>query len=319
MTLEEGKKALRLEAEAILGVASRLGPSFAQAVDLLLDCRGRVVITGMGKSGLVGQKIAATLASTGTPALYMNAAEAVHGDLGMIMRGDVIVAISKSGETEEILKILAPIKRLDLRLIALTGNPNSTLARQSDVVLDVGVKEEAGSLSLVPTASTTATMAMGDALAVSLLKRRGFHEEDFAFLHPGGSLGKKLLLKVSDVMHTGEAVPAVSEATPLKDALFEITSKKLGMTTVHDAKGRLKGIITDGDLRRIIERDRDFLDRKAGEVMTRKPKSIARDALAVQAIQIMEKNEITSLVIVNREGRAEGVIHLHDLLKTGVA
>ena len=318
MSLEEGRRALRLEAEAISAMASRLDAGFERAVDLILDCKGRVVVTGMGKSGLIGQKIAATLASTGTPALYMNAAEAVHGDLGMIARGDVVVAVSKSGETEEIIRILEPIKRLDLRLIALTGNLASTLARQSDVVLDVGVKEEAGALSLVPTASTTATLAMGDALAVSLLKRRGFREEDFAVLHPGGNLGKKLLLKVSDVMHTGDAVPSVAETALLKDALFVITSKKLGMTTVHDAQGRLKGVITDGDLRRIIERDRDFLTRKVGDVMSPRPKTIARDALAVRAVQIMEKNAITSLIIQDEAGRVEGVVHLHDLLKTGV-
>ncbi len=318
MTLEEGRKTLRLEAEAILEMASRLDASFEEAVDLIVHCKGRVVVTGMGKSGLIGQKIASTLASTGTPALYMNAAEAIHGDLGMLSRGDTVIAISKSGETDEILRIIAPIKRLDLRLIAITGVPTSTLARQSNVVLDIGVKDEAGPLPLIPTASTTAALAMGDALAVCALSRRGFREEDFAFLHPGGTLGKKLLLKVSDVMHTGHEVPAVLESTTLKDALFEITSKKLGMTTVRDAKGRLKGIITDGDLRRIIEKDSDFLSRKAGEVMTVKPKTIARDKLAVQAVAMMEKSAITSLIVVDKANRAEGVVHLHDLLKTGV-
>ena len=282
----------------------------------------RVVVTGMGKSGHIGNKIAATLASTGTPALFLHPAEGIHGDLGMVTRGDVVIAISNSGETEELNRMLPSLKRIGIKIIALTGNRDSTLAKNSDVVIDVGVAEEACPLGLAPTASTTATLAMGDAIAVVLLDKRGFREEDFACYHPGGALGKRLLLRVRDLMHTGDAVPKVSEDTVVKDAIYEISSKKMGITSVVDVKGQLVGLISDGDLRRWMERTEksgeNLLAKKAREVMTRNPKVIIRDALAAEAVAIMESNSITCLLIVDQEHKPEGVIHLHDLLKAGV-
>ncbi len=316
--LEHAKKVLRIEAEAILALVEKLDGGFTRAVNMILACKGRVVVTGMGKSGHIGNKIAATLASTGTPALFLHPAEGIHGDLGMVTRGDVIIAISNSGETEEIVKLLPVFKRLSVPVIAMTGGSRSTLARSAEVLIEVGVKEEACPMGLVPTASTTAALAMGDALAITLLDARGFREEDFACFHPGGTLGKRLLLRVSDLMHSGEAVPVVSESAGMRDALFVITSKKLGITTVVDAEGRLTGVITDGDLRRYLEKSADLFDRKAGELASRKPKVIPKDALAAEAVAVMEKHSITSLLIVDGEGRPEGVIHLHDLLKAGV-
>ncbi|OGL45752.1 MAG: D-arabinose 5-phosphate isomerase, partial [Candidatus Schekmanbacteria bacterium RBG_16_38_11] len=292
--------------------------SFIKAVDILFYCRGRVVVTGIGKSGWIGNKIAATFASTGTPAFFLHPAEGGHGDIGMVMKNDVMLAISNSGETREINDLLPPIKRLGIKLISMTGNLKSLLAKESDVTLDVRVDKEACPLGLAPTASTTAALAMGDALAISLLKKRGFKKEDYAFFHPGGQLGKKLLLKVDHLMHRGEELPLIHSNDSMKEALLEITSKKLGVTTVVNGKGKLCGIITDGDLRRALEKHQDLLLKKAGEIMTTNPKIIKASSLAVEALQVMEKYSITSLVILDKKNMPEGVIHLHDILKTGI-
>jgi arabinose-5-phosphate isomerase len=318
--LEAARNVLRVEAEAVLALIDRLNGDFSRAVELLLDCQGRVVVTGMGKSGLICQKMASTMASTGTPTVFLHPAEGVHGDLGMLVKGDAVIAVSNSGETEEITRILPIIKRMGLPLVAMSGNPESTLARAGDVHLDISVKEEACPLQLAPTASTTATLAMGDALAVALLLRRGFREEDFAMFHPGGSLGKRLLLRVEDLMHDGEDIPTVSEQTLLKDALYEISSKKLGITGVVDADGALLGVFTDGDLRRVIEKGLDVLNGPVGEVMNVAPKRILRTNLAAKALQKMEEFSITSLFVFETEtdARPIGIIHLHDLLKSGV-
>jgi len=315
---ERAARVLSIEAESILALRDRLGDSFGKAVDLLLAAPGKVVVTGMGKSGIVGRKIASTLASTGTPAFFLHPAEGIHGDIGMVHEGDVVVALSNSGETAEVTALLPAFKRLGLPLIALTGVPASTLGRYADAVLDVAVKEEACSLGLAPTSSTTATMALGDALAVALLDLRGFTAEDFALFHPGGSLGRRLTLTVEDAMHSGDSVPRVGAETLLREALFEITGKKLGMTTVLDGEGRLAGIITDGDLRRLMEKVGDPLGKKAGEVMTKNPLTIARDEMATVALRMMEERSITSLVVVDAGNRVEGVLHLHDLLKAGI-
>lgn len=319
---ERAKKVLRIEADAIAALIDRIDNQFEQAVNMILTCEGRVVVTGMGKSGLIGKKIAATLASTGTPALFLHPAEGIHGDLGMVTRGDTVIALSNSGETEEISRMLPSLKRLGIKIIALTGNPESTLARNSDVVINVGVKEEACPLGLAPTASTTAALAMGDALAVALLDLRGFKEEDFACFHPGGALGKKLLLRVRDLMHTGEAIPSVTEGTLIKDAIYEISSKKMGVTAVVSAGGKLVGIISDGDLRRWMERTEksgeNLLAKQAKDIMTRNPKVANKDSLAAEAVSIMEKNSITCLIVAAGDSVPEGVIHLHDLLKAGV-
>jgi arabinose-5-phosphate isomerase len=322
MSIEQAKKVLRIEADAIARLIDRLDENFDRAVDLIMNCKGRVVVTGMGKSGHIANKIAATLASTGTPALFLHPAEGIHGDLGMVTKGDLVIALSNSGETEELSRMLPSLKRIGIKIIALTGNLESTLARNSDVVIYVGVKEEACPLGLAPTASTTATLAMGDALAVVLLNRKGFREEDFACFHPGGSLGKRLLLRVRDIMHTGEAVPKVSVDTLIKDAIYEISSKKMGVTAVLDPAGKLLGVISDGDLRRWMERTEktgeNLLVKKAGDIMTHDPKVIAKDALAAEAMAIMENSSITCLMIVDADRKPEGVVHLHDLLKAGV-
>jgi arabinose-5-phosphate isomerase len=322
MSNEQAKRVLRIEADAVARLIDRLDDNFDRAVDLIMGCRGRVVVTGMGKSGHIGNKIAATLASTGTPALFLHPAEGIHGDLGMVTKGDIVIALSNSGETEELSRMLPSLKRIGIQIIALTGNPDSTLAKSSDVVIDVGVKEEACPLGLAPTASTTATLAMGDALAVVLLDRRGFKEEDFACYHPGGALGKRLLLRVQDIMHTGDAIPKVSEDALVKDAIYEISSKKMGVTSVLDAAGRLVGVISDGDLRRWMERTEktgeNLLTKMAREIMTRNPKVIGKEALAAEAVAIMEASSITCLLILDPGKRPEGVIHLHDLLKAGV-
>jgi arabinose-5-phosphate isomerase len=319
---DQAKKVLTIEAKAVAALVDRIDDRFVKAVNLVLKCRGRVVVTGMGKSGLIGKKIAATLASTGTPALFLHPAEGIHGDLGMVTRGDTVIALSNSGETEEIERMLPSLKRLGIKIIAFTGNPESTLAKNSDVVIDVGVEEEACPLGLAPTASTTATLAMGDALAVVLLEQRGFKEEDFACFHPGGALGKKLLLRVRDLMHTGDAIPLVSEETVIKDAIYEISSKKMGITAVLNAEGRLVGVISDGDLRRWMEKTEksgeNLLTKKAKDIMTRKPKVSNKDSLAAEAVAVMEKNSITCLIVSDNDARPEGVIHLHDLLKAGV-
>lgn len=320
-SVKEAQKVIRVEAEALLQMADRIDNSIEQAVQLMLKCNGRVVVSGMGKSGLIGQKIASTMASTGTPAFFLHPAEGIHGDLGMIMSGDVVVAISNSGETEELLRTLPTIKRIGAQLIAMTSNHNSTLARLSDVFLDVSVKEEACPLGLAPTASTTAALAMGDALAVALLVERGFKAEDFAIFHPGGALGKKLLLRVEDIMHSGDSMPLVQIDTLMKDALFVITAKGLGVTGVVLPDGSLEGVITDGDLRRALEKGYDILGQRADELMKRNPRRILRHELAAFALQNMERNSITSLFVFDDQNISIpcGIIHLHDLLRAGIA
>jgi arabinose-5-phosphate isomerase len=320
---EQGKlkpaEMVRTEAAALEGLAARLeGPmaaDFERAVELILHCgetNGRVVVTGMGKSGIIAQKIAATLSSTGSPALFLHPAEAVHGDVGVLMPGDVVVALSASGETEEILRLLATLKRKGDALVTFCCNMNSTLATASDVALDCGVEREACGLNLAPTASTTAMLALGDALAIAVSLRKGFRAEDFADLHPGGKLGKQLA-KVRDLMHTGEEVPRVTATTPMTDVIFEMSSKKLGITTVQE-DGRLKGLISDGDLRRLLEREGGAaLSKTAGEAMNAKPRTIVANELAARALAILEAGKITSLIVVDAEGRVEGVVHLHDL------
>ena len=319
--IAEAKRVIQVEADALQAMAGRIDASFEQAVELVLASKGRVVVCGMGKSGLVGQKIASTMASTGTPALFLHPAEGIHGDLGMIMIGDVVIAISNSGETEEMLRILPSIKRIGAHVIAMTGSSTSTLARNSDVFLDVSVKEEACPLGLAPTASTTAALAMGDALAVALLVQRGFRAEDFAIFHPGGSLGKKLLLRVEDLMHVGEAVPLVSENTLMKEALFVITAKGLGVTGVVADDGTLRGVITDGDLRRALEKGYDILGQRAAELMKLNPRRIKRHELAAAALQIMEHFSITSLFVFEDDSTPApcGIVHLHDILRSGIA
>jgi len=312
------ERVLRLEAEAILGLIPKLDESFDRAVELLRRCAGRVVVTGMGKSGLVGRKIAATLASTGTPAYFLHPAEGVHGDIGMVARGDVVLALSNSGETDEVLAILPPLKRLGVPIVLLTGNPTSSLARQCEVVLDVSVPEEACPMNLAPTSSTTAALAAGDALAMVLLDLRGLRPEDYAALHPRGTLGWRALVRVADLMLTGDAVPVVSQATPLRDVIVEMTQKKKGVTTVVDDAGRLAGVITDGDLRRLHLRRTPIDALSAGEVATHEPKTIRADDLAAKALEVMETWEITSLVIIDAERRPVGLIHMHDILRAKI-
>ena len=321
MIVDEAKQVIRTEADALYAMAERIDGSFTQAIEIILASKGRVVVSGMGKSGLVGQKIASTMASTGTPALFLHPAEGIHGDLGMIMKGDVVIAISNSGETEEVLRILPVIKRLGACLIGMSGKPGSTLARCSDVFLDVSVKEEACPLGLAPTASTTATLAMGDALAVVLLVKRGFRAEDFAVFHPGGALGKKLFLRVEDLMHSGDEIPLVSETTLMKEALFVISAKRMGVTGVTDVNGRLRGVITDGDLRRALETELDILGKQAVEIMKLNPRRIRRQELAAAALQTMEQNSITSLFVFDDDQSPApcGIVHLHDILRAGIA
>ena len=318
--IETAKRVLQIEAEAVLALQSRIDESFSKAVRMILDCHGKVVVSGMGKSGLICQKIAATMASTGTPTFFLHPAEGIHGDLGMLSKGDVVIAVSYSGETDEVCRILPTIKRMGLPLIAISGNPKSTLGIAGDTHLDISVAEEACPLGLAPTASTTATLAMGDALAVALLNERGFKAEDFAMFHPGGALGKKLLLRVEDLMHVGQDIPRVSADMLLKDALFEITSKKLGVTGVIDPEGALVGVFTDGDLRRIMEKGLDSLEMPIHQAMSTSPKRILRRNLAAKALQLMESHSITSLfVFESEEGTTPiGIVHLHDLLKAGV-
>ena len=310
------RKVLQTEAAAILALVDRLDDRFDRAVDLLRRCRGRVILTGMGKSGIICQKIAATLSSTGTPAFFLHPADAIHGDLGAIQGDDVVVALSYSGETDEILKLLEAIRRLGARLVAITGSCQSTLASAADVALDCGVLEEACPLNLVPTASTTAMLAIGDALAMTLLVEKGFRQEDFASLHPGGTLGKRLM-RVESLMHSGKQCPIVTSATGMQNVIYEMSSKGLGMTCVVDAAGGLLGIITDGDLRRQMERGIDIRGLSAADVMTRGPVSVAPSTLAVEALNIMEARKITSIVVVDqRSGSVAGVVHLHDLWGT---
>jgi arabinose-5-phosphate isomerase len=313
--LELARQVLRIEAAAILALVDRLGGDFDRALDVLAGCRGRVAVTGMGKSGIICRKIAATLSSTGTSAFFLHPAEAIHGDLGVLRDDDVVVALSHSGETEELVRLIESIRRIGAGLIVMTGNPRSTLARAADVALDCGIAEEACPMNLVPTASTTAALALGDALAMSLLVRKGFREEDFASLHPGGRLGRRLM-RVEQAMHAGDAAPVVRTTSPMPDVFHEMSSKRLGMTCVVDGERRLAGVFTDGDLRRLMSRTADVLSLTVGEVMTRDPVTIGRQLLAVEALRVMETHKITSVVVVDSERRVEGVVHLHDLWRT---
>ena len=317
--LEQAQRVLELESEAIAQLRQRLDAGFLKGVELLCQCRGHVVVTGMGKSGLIGRKLAATLASLGIPAFFLHPADGAHGDVGMIARGDVLVAVSNSGETEEILRLLPIINnRFGLKLIAMTGNPRSTLAKRSDVVLNVQVSQEAGPFGLIPTASVAATLAMGDALAIAVMTRRGFKQGDFALFHPGGHLGRCIALTVADLMHCGDEIPLVREDAPLTEVILEMSGKRLGLTCVVDGDGRLQGIITDGDLRRAMERTADLLHLKARELMTRRPKTVEATTPAVEALALLEKFSITSLLITDAESKPIGVLHVHDLLKAGL-
>ncbi len=310
---DTARRVFRIEAQAIQDLLARLDTSFDRAVELLYNCKGRVVVTGMGKSGLIGRKIAATFASTGTPSLFLHPAEAVHGDLGMLVRDDALLAISYGGDTEEIVMLLEPIKRLGIPLVTMTGNAGSTIAQASDVVLDISVKEEACSLNLAPTASTTAALAMGDALAIALLDKRGFKEDDFALLHPGGNIGKRLR-RVETLMHGGDDLPRVTPATLVPDVIYEISRKKLGVAAVVENGGKLIGIITDGDLRRLmLKRKNEALALTAADCMSRNPVTIGKDELAATALRLMEQRRITAVLVVDDTKIVLGVVHLHDL------
>ncbi len=314
-SLQTAIRVLRSEAEAIQNLIERMGRPFLNALEITVQCKGKIAVTGMGKSGIICKKIAATLSSTGSPAIFLHAGDAVHGDVGLLGPEDVVIAVSKSGETQEILQILNIVKRLGLKVIGLTGNPGSTLARLADVNLDVSVGEEACPLGLAPTTSTAAALAMGDALAMALMERRGFRREDFASFHPAGAIGKKLL-RVSELMHTGDAVPVVSESTSMSDVILEMSSKKLGMTAVVNREGKLVGVISDGDLRRLLQKSPDPLSKEAADCMTRMPKTIQENELATVALSKMEGLKITSLVVINGEDRVRGVVHIHDLWRT---
>jgi arabinose-5-phosphate isomerase len=316
--LDLAKQVLAIEAEAIQGLAVRLGQSFLDAVELLLNCKGRVVVSGIGKSGHIARKIASTMASTGTPAYFVHPAEAKHGDIGMIARNDVLIALSYSGESEELLTIVPLLKRQGASLIAMTGNANSSLAREADVHLDASVEKEACPLNLAPTASTTAALALGDALAVALLDAKGFGAEDFARSHPGGALGRRLLTHVRDVMRSGDAIPSVPDSAGFSEALLEMSKKRLGMTAVLDGTGRVSGIFTDGDLRRTLARVADIKSARIADVMTRNPRTIRPDKLAVEAVQIMEESKVNQLLVVSAEGELVGALNMHDLFQAKV-
>jgi arabinose-5-phosphate isomerase len=316
--LKVARRVLETEAEAVRSLVDRLDHRFEQAVGLVESCRGRVVVTGMGKSGLVGKKLAATLAATGTPALFLHPADGVHGDLGMLVKGDLVVALSNSGETEELLALVPAIKRLAVPLVVLTGRPVSRLAQHADLVLDVSVKEEACPMNLTPTSSAAAALALGDALAIAVLTRRGLGPDDMARLHPGGTIGRGLV-RVAELMHRGDEVPVVPESAPLDTVIRAMSAKRLGCTGVIDAEGRLTGIVTDGDLRRAVERGAGHLPSTAAGVMTRRPKTVGRGELAVTALELMERHSITQLFIVDDDGRPDGVLHLHDLLRAKIA
>ena len=317
--LNLAKEVFVIEAQSITNLIKRLGEPFEAAINLLYSCKGRVIVTGMGKSGLIGKKIAATFSSTGTPSYFLHPAESTHGDSGVITREDIVLAISNSGETSELLQLLPLIKRFGVKMIAMTGKSNSTLAQKSDVTLDISVEREACPLNLAPTASTTATLAMGDALAVCLLEKRGFSAEDFLLFHPSGKLGKGFFWKVEDLMTKEENLPVVNMETDFREAIQEITAKKLGVTIVVDEKCALKGLLTDGDIRRALQKHNDISGLKVKDVMTMGAKIIDKDAFAAQALQIMEKYSITSLVILKTDGTPEGILHIHNLLKAGVA
>lgn len=313
-----GLAVIRTETSAVSSLEERIDENFVEACQLMLQCKGRIVVTGMGKSGHIGNKIAATLASTGTPAFYVHPGEASHGDLGMITPNDVVIALSYSGETNELMTIIPLIKRFNVPLISMTGNPGSSLARQSTVHLNVKVEEEACPLGLAPTSSTTATLVMGDALAVSLLDARGFTREDFALSHPGGSLGKRLLLKIDDLLHTGDQIPSVSEEATISEALIEMTAKKLGMTAVVNPSGELCGIFTDGDLRRTLSSQHDIHTTRVGEAMSRSCTTLPPGTLAAEALQTMQSKKINALIVTNEEQKPIGALNMHDLLRAGV-
>ena len=313
-----GRKALQIERRALGGLIARVNNDFVRACQIMLKCSGRIIVMGMGKSGHIGGKIASTFASTGTPAFFVHPGEASHGDLGMITRQDVVLALSYSGETNELLGILPLIKRLGTPLICLTGRPRSTLAKAADVHIDVSVRQEACPLNLAPTASTTATLAMGDALAVALLEARGFSENDFAMTHPGGALGKRLLLRIHDLMHTGPRIPKVAPGAKLSLALMEMSRKGFGLTAIVDAKNKVLGVYTDGDLRRTLDQGVDIRKARISEVMTRGGKHVRKDQLAAEAVQLMEKHKITALLVTDEANHLAGVLHMHDLLRAGV-
>ncbi len=319
--LEYAKEVLRLEAEAIMELIPRIDENFAAAVEMILSCHGRVIVTGMGKSGLVGRKIAATLASTGTPSFYLHPAEGIHGDLGMVTVNDVVIALSNSGETREILNILPSIRRIGAKIIVMVGSNTSTLAKNADVVLNIGITKEACPLGLTPTSSSTSTLAYGDALALALLKKHNFTAKQFAVFHPGGSLGRKLLLTVGDIMHMGDENPVVKGETTVQEALFVITDKGLGAVSVVDDTGKMIGVLTDGDIRRGLSKGVDFLKRPVTELMTTKPKTITQDKLAAAALHIMESNHpklITVLPVIDEEKKVIGLLHMTDLVRQGV-
>ncbi|RPI05716.1 MAG: KpsF/GutQ family sugar-phosphate isomerase [Ignavibacteriae bacterium] len=316
--IEKGKEIIRIEAEAVAALESRINGSFASVVELIFNAKGRVILTGIGKSGIIARKIAATMSSTGTPSAFMHPSDALHGDLGMVTPDDVVIFISKSGDTGDLWQLLLSFHQLGVKIIAITGNTNSPLSKQCDIVLDVSVKEEACPYDLAPTSSTTAALVMGDALAITLLQKRNFTQEDFAMFHPGGNLGKRLLLKVEMMMTTGADVPIVKENVSLSDAIIEISSKRLGATCVVENSGVLCGILTDGDLRRLLQRTTNISNLTAGQVMTKNPKTIRQDILAVQALNVMESFKITQLVVVDDGQRPIGVLHLHDLVEAGL-
>ncbi len=316
--IEKGKRVVRLEADAVAGLESKINGSFLKAVEIIFHCKGRVIITGMGKSGLIARKIVATMNSTGTPAIFMHPSDAFHGDLGMVRSDDVVICISKSGDTQEILQLFPMMKRIGVPIISMVGNVQSHLAQQSDVVLDISVKEEACPHNLTPTTSTTATLVMGDALAVTLLEKKNFTADDFALFHPGGNLGKRLLLKIEEFSISSAEAPRVQRNTSLKDAILEMTTKRLGATCVVDADGILLGIITDGDLRRMLQKTTDVSGLTAEQVMTKNPKTIIKGSLAVDALAEMETYNITQIVVVDENGAPSGMVHLHDLVKAGL-
>jgi arabinose-5-phosphate isomerase len=316
--IDSVKKTLKIEADSINDVYNRVGSEYVDAVEMIFACKGKIIVTGMGKSGQIGKKIAATMSSTGTPAVFLHPAEGVHGDLGVIRSEDIVIAISNSGETEEIVTLLPVIKRFGVKIISIVGRVNSTLAERSDVVIDASVKMEACPLNLAPTASTTVALAIGDAIAVALLEKRGFKAEDFAIFHPSGSLGKKLLTRVEDLYHKGEMVPVVKLGTNVADAIYEISSKGFGCAAIVDDNLIVQGIITDGDLRRGMQKYQDVFERRVEEIGSRNPKLITKKALAAKALKVMEENSITSLLIVDDGNKIEGILHLHDLLRAKI-
>lgn len=316
--IAKGKEVIRIEAKAIANLEKSINDEFAKAVNIIFECKGRVILTGMGKSGLIARKIVATMNSTGTPAIYLHPSDAMHGDLGMVRKNDVIIFISKSGNTEEVANLIPLLKRIDIKMIAMCGVEDSSIVKECDVFLNIDVEEEACPHDLAPTSSTTATLVMGDALAVALLEKKGFTPEDFAFLHPGGSLGKRLSLELKEIMIKGDKVPIVTEATSLKDAILEITSKRLGSTTVIDSEGKLAGIITDGDLRRLLEKTIDFVNIRACDIMSKNPKTLKENCLGSLALQVMENYKITSIIITSDDNRPIGIVHMHDLINLGL-